>query len=371
MKKILSLIIASILLFAISIPCSADSLSSDPDSLNLTIEDAYKLLETDNTELKLMNKQIAYNEDHTSELTKNSENVKNKVSKVEIENIALRKQELLNWKRAQYDLDNLRHDKSEKLYNLKIELKKQYMDVFKLREDIQNAENEVTVLGEKINNAKVSISLGQARDIDLKQLETQKEEVINNMNLSKKQENQNLLDIKQTLNIPLDKKINIIPFKTEFTAFDDKDIDNRMNSAIDKDYDINKKKRDLDLTELEYMIIMQYTSGPKTDEANSLELSIGEKKNDIEDAKTNLKTSLLNSYHSLKNLEYSVKVEKLNLEIAETNLKITESNVETGQVPLIQQKSDRLTVDKEKTAVQKAINDYTNATEDFRHLLSE
>lgn len=371
MKKIISLVMSVMLASTISLPCYAETLSSDSNSNDLTIESAYNLLETDNTELSLLDKQIKYNEDHVSELIKNSENVKNKTSNIESENISLRKQELLDWKKAQYDLDNLKHDRSEKLYTLKIQLKKDFMDVFQVKENIENSTNNISILEDKIKNTKLQISLGQARDIDLKQIETQKDAETNNINAYKKQEEQDLLDIKQTLNMSLDKDINLSPFKTEFLGFNVENIDTRIAAAIDKNYDINKQKQDLDLTQLEYMIIMQYTKGPKTDSANSLELSVGEKKNSIEDAKTSLQTSLLNSYNNIKNLEDAVKVENLNLQIAETNLKITQSNVEAGKATSLQEKSDKLSLAKEKTTLQKSINDYMNAVEDFKHQLNE
>lgn len=354
-----------------TLTCYADSLDSDNISNNLTIEAAYNLLETDNIDLNLLNKQIKYTEDHLTELEKNSQNVRNKTSNVESENISLRKQELLDPKKAKYDLDNLNHDKAEKLYNLKIQLKKDFMDVFELKENIENSTENISILEEKIEISKLQISLGKARDIDLKQIETQKYAEANNINVYKKQLEQDLLDIKQLLNIPLDKEINLASFKTEFSRFNDENMDTRITAAIDKNFDINKQKEDMELTQLEYMIIMQYTNGPKTDTANSLELSVSEKKNDIQDAKNNLKTSLLNSYNNLKNLEDTVKIEGLNLQIAETTLKITENTLIAGKTTALQERSDKLNFEKQKTTLQKAINDYMNAAEDFKHQLKE
>lgn len=371
MKRIISFIMTLILICTSNLICYADSLVSDNNLSSLTIDEAYKLLGIDNIDLNLLTKQIKYTEDHLAELEKNSQNLKNKTSNVESENIALRKQELLDSKKTEYDLDNLRHDKSEKLYSLKIQIKKDFMEVFKLKEDIQNSTENISILEEKIKIAKVQISLGKARDIDLKQIETQKDAEVNNINVYKKQMEQDLLDIKQLLNIPLDKEINLASFKTEFSRFNDENIDTRITAAIDKNFDINKQKKDMELTQLEYMIIMQYTSGPKTDEANSLELSVSEKKNDIQDAKSTLKTSLLNTYNNLKNLEDTIKIEGLNLQIAETTLKITENTLIAGKTTALQEKSDKLNFEKQKTTLQKAINDYMNAAEDFKHQLKE
>ncbi|MBI6873618.1 TolC family protein [Clostridium aciditolerans] len=415
MKKNLSFLIALALSLTVNtavfadaansaVPSNTNVINTSSDNMTITLDDAINNLEKNNTELKLMNDKVnalykQYDIDHnmatstdTSLLEANIQlfksNLNNNIFRLQFD---ILQNKYLGAKLVQeviplsdeLNIKKAKNDRDERLNVIKFDLQRQYMNVLNSREQIDNINKTIANIDEKIRQTEEKIKVGQAAsnaldslNVQKTQLEAQKDDIQDSIE-------QSLLKIKQYLNIGLGKTLNLTPVKKDFIVFDDKDILNKINDSVNKDYSLVLLNGKIDLLKRTEDIYSKYSHNYFSDtrnlaqqtganyiasEANAKSQLAGAQ-TDLISAKAGLPQALLANYYALKNKEGSVQTQILTEKTAQDTYDKLKKNFEVGMIDKVTLDSAALELDKQKNLTERAVNEYMVAQDEFNYML--
>lgn len=360
MKKILIAVL--VLLFGAIF--TSTYFAEENKKIELSLEDAFKMAEQ-NREVVLLDKQIVIYERQYKESLGYQQTAKGKQSSDMEED--LKRDLLLNPKKALYTYENAKKEREDKVKEVKAEIFKRYQNLLVIKGDIDNLNVEMENLNKQIDMVNKKIQMGLLKATDVKQYESSKAKLEASINSKQREYDMALIELKNYLGIDKDAEVVLTSKPAEFVKFDETNLEERISKAIEGSYDIEKAKKDLELLKIEYDIERDYS----TTDANNLEIQVENKQYEIDNLPRNIETNIRTAYNNLKNLEDSIEIEKLNLEVQQINLKTAEANYKAGKIGYIDVLSARLNFAKQEAAVQSAINEYMKASYDFRSLLGE
>jgi hypothetical protein len=373
MKKFISFLL--LLAFTFGLPSSY--IVASANSISLTFEQALDIVEKNNSEIKLLDKKITiYERQYNDDLKKAKEaewNVKYN-GKIDLD---MKMKELVNWRKKLLELNNQKNIRDERLIELKLDVQKYYLNSLLLQDEIQNLQNELLTVDKKIGQINAKIKSGQLKPTDSNSLKTQRSQLVSLINTTKRQLDTSILDLKKLIGMDSKSQIALAPYKVEFKKFDDKDMEKKIKESIEKSYEIIRSIEDLKITKIEYDITAEYAHDDDENdeelsmEALQLEVSLKDKELGIGDLTSSSETKLWSSYYNLKNLEDTIEIEKLNLLISEIELTFVQSKVKVDLANFNDESNVRVAVSKQKSKLQRHINDYCISALSFRNELGE
>lgn len=410
MKKILSLVMALIVIIAVSVPMATlageetaggdnttvksetgevveaveevetvetdeavESVESVTVIDTLTLEKAYEYIEEHNQELKLMNDKINLYEKQYQEAVARSDWAKGKfIGGDEEQNVTYRKEELLYPKQRLLELDGAKHEREEKLKELKAGVKKQYLEIGVFQEELANTQSELAALDKTIEHTQTQINSGSLPQSALKQYDAQRVQMLSRIETTQRQISLNLMGLERDLGVKLAGQAKLEPLAGESVLFDDGDIANEISKAWEDSYDYLSQQGQLELAEIECDIIRYNTYiDNNLNQLHQLEASVSNNQAKLEQVKPNLEATLWNKYYELKNLEGDLEIEKINLEDAEYTLSITQSKEGLGTAKGSSVVDDTIALNQQKVKLQKAVNAYSLAVDELNSLLTK
>lgn len=390
MKKILSLVMALIVMIAVSVPMATlageETAGADNTTVKsetgevvesvtvidtLTLEKAYEYIEENNQELKLMNDKINLYEKQYQEAVDRSNWAKGKsIGGDEEQNVTYRKEELLYPKQRLLELDAAKHEREEKLKELKAGVKKQYLEIGVFQEELANTQSELAALDKTIEHTQTQINSGSLPQSALKQYDAQRVQMLSRIETTQRQISLNFKGLERDLGVKLAGQTKLEPLAGELVLFDDGDIANEISKAWEDSYDYLSQQGQLELAEIECDIIRYNTYiDNNLNQLHQLEASVSNNQAKLEQVKPNLEATLWNKYYELKNLEGDLEIEKINLEDAEYTLSITQSKEGLGTAKESSVVDDTIALNQQKVKLQKAINAYSLAVDELNNLL--
>lgn len=404
MRKKLSFLIALAISLSISTAVFADEVSAaslsttndisiNNDTITLTLDDALNNVEKNNTELKLMkdkinslNKQYDIDRNYAMTISVNGKDPKVLLSNGYLAAKLL--QEVLPSSDAQ-QINDAENARDERLNVIKFDIQRQYMNVLNSRDQIDNINKTLVNIEEKIAQLQEQIKVGQAAfneldslNVSKNQMEVQKDDIQNGID-------QSLLKIKQYLNIDLDKTLNLVPSKKTFVKFDDKDIVNRINDGVNKDYVLSSIKSYIDIVKKQNDIYSKYAHNYFSDPGDLLQSMIKQKglgisyvtnetssKSQIADLQNKLITAnvalpqvLKGNYYSLQSKENAVETQILTEKSAQDSYDKVKKNFEVGNTDKVTMDSAALELDKQKNLTERTVNEYMVSQDEFKYML--
>ncbi|MCH3965029.1 MAG: TolC family protein [Clostridium sp.] len=266
------------------------------------------------------------------------------------------------------NIKDAKHDREDSLQNMKFTVEKQYMSALTCQDQINTIDAQIENVDQQIEQTKEKIEQGVLTSDALESLNVQKSQFQASLNTPESQLQQNLLSIKQAINMDLDSELTLTPAQKEYKKFDDGNIANRIESAVKNDYDIGKINNNLAILNIKEDIYKQYSYNDATGEV-STGLSIQDLQNSLADTELNLKLGLWNDYYNLKNLEDNVAVENAKVASAQANYDTILSKVKLGTEVQLQADSAKLALDSELVNLKNAQNDYMEAVQQFQYNL--
>lgn len=405
MKKVLSLIMALIIMMAVSIPMATfaeeetagtDNTAVKSESVEavetgeagdtaeaaeaaeavtvidtLTLAKAYEYIEEHNKELKLMNDKINLYEKQYQEAVARSDWARGKsVGGDEDQNVTYRKEELLYPKQRLLDLDAAKHEREEKLKELKSSVKKQFLEIGVFQEELLNTRSELAALDKTIELTKTQINSGSLPQSALKQYDAQRVQMLSKLDTTQRQINLNLMGLARDLGVKLAEKIKLEQFDEELALFDDSDMEDKISKAWQDSYEYISQQGKLELAEIECDIIRYNTYVDNNlNQLQQLEAGVSNNQAKLEQVKPNLEATLWNKYYELKNLEGDMEIEKINLADAEYTLNITKSQEALGKAKGSSVVDDTIALNQQKVKLQKTIHAYSLAVDELNGLL--
>lgn len=375
MRKKLSLLIALAISLSISTTSFAavandttnsSSIQVTGDTVNLTIDDAIKNIEGSNTELKLMKNKIdilnkQYDLDHnlgTSLAT----------DVAGVNGFQVKTQQLITPLKDEQSVKNQKDSIDVKLNTIKFDIERQYLNVLTCRDQIDNINKTIANIDEQLNKLQQQINVGQATTDSQNSLKVQRSQLLAQIDSIDSQIDKSLLDMKQYLNIDLSKKLNLTSSKKDFNKFDDANIADKINQAVQKDYGVAQAKLSMDIVEKQKELSVEYDNDISGGLSSS-ESSLLSAQSSVASAAATSQINLWSKYNTLKSNENAVQTAKLSEKSAQASYDKAKSNYDNGMTDKVSLDTTALALDKQKNLTQRTVNEYMIAQEEFKYML--
>lgn len=379
MRKKLSLLVALAISLSISTTSLAaanntttsngttNSIQVDSSTVNLTMGEAINNIENSNTEIKLMKDKLVplnkqYDLDHNAGavLKTDTPGLSNKLQ-VETQQTITPLQDEQNLKNQKYSID-------VRLNNLKFDMQRQYLNVLTCRDQIENLKKTLVNIDEQIKKVQDQISVGQATNDSLNSLNVQKSQYETQIESINSEIDESLLTIKQYLNIDLSKNLNLSTAQKQYAKFDDTNIADKINKAVEKDYGVSEAKISLDITQKQKDLYVKYDSN-SSGGVSSAESSLLTAQSNIATTYSSALSSLWSKYYTLKSDENAVETQILSEKSAQDAYNKAKSNYENGMIDKVTFDTTALALEKQNNLAQRATNEYMIIQEQFVYML--
>jgi hypothetical protein len=321
----------------------------------ILLEDALKNVEYTDPQIQLYDKKLSlYIKQYSIAL---DEAVSAKVVADAIDT-DMRKKELLNWREKLNVLENAKHDRSNFVFNTKVKFEKSYSGGVQLQNDRATIANELAKLEILINQANLKLKLGLIKSTDINNLNSTKSQIQAQLNSVDRQLETIKKDIKKALTLDNSKDILLIAADKVYSKYNDSTIGDRIKKAAQESYELEKVKRDLDLTKLKYKIVTTYYEETVPAEADSIEASIEEKQHNLKMAALDREAALLKSYYSLKNLEDNIEIQRINVKNAELSLSEIETRIKLNKAIEVDRLTASINLAKANNKLKALVNEY-------------
>lgn len=382
MRKNLSLLIALAISLSISSTSLAADIASNTTSTNteitginisdLTLDQALNILEDRSVELKSLDVKInALNQELNDDKRKAlliQTSGKHPADYPAADYAGVKIQEEVTPARDEQQLQDEKNSRDEKLNSIKFDLEKQYMSAITAKDQIDNINKNISDLDEQIKQTQAKIDLGQVTKDTLNPLMVQKSKLLSQLAIPYAQQKQALLNIKKYLNIDYNSALNLTSAKNDFIKFDDTDIENKINNAVEKDNNLISIQKNVDIQRNQVSIQTEYAYDTLTEPINS-QLSLQDLQNKYWDTNSSLNVSLWKAYYTLKNKENTVEAQITNQQSAELSYNKAKESFNNGIITKVDLDSAELAFNNQKVITQQAINDYMVTKKQFMYAL--
>ena len=331
----------------------------DNSTLSLSLEDAWKLMETGNSMLKLTDsKLLILDKQNQQALARHDANTP-------VVDEDSKKERDLNHKRTQWTLNNAKHDRDTQLKALKTQITNEYESILTLQQQAENLNTQLGNLDTVIKQVNLQIELGLKISSDLysytaqkSKLEAAQKAVLNSIKSS-------MISLKQNLGIDINRNVVLTSNLIGYTKFDDADINNKIAKALQNNYDITKYKQDIEITKIEYDIDFYYADLM----ADQVQLSLEDKKATLATLSVTQEVGLRTAYNTLKTLENAIEADKLTVEADQININVMLKNIEVGKSSTLEMIPLQNTLLNDQFTLQQDINTYMTAATNFQNTL--
>ncbi len=333
----------------------------DTSTLNLSLDDALKTVETGNPDLKLADSQIAiYDKQNQTDLAQHSAGTA--VTDEDSKKVAF-----LNYKRSQWTLDNAKHDRDTQLKNLKVDVTNQYETILALQQQVNNYATELQNIDKVIDQVNLQIKLGLQIPSAIDSYTASKSKLQAAQKAVQNTINSDMITLKQDLGIDLSRNVVLTSSLIPYTQFDDSKFNDQIAEAIKNDYNIQKYTQDIDITQVEHDIDLEFDDKA----ADQLEISIEDKKETLANLGINKEVALRTEYNSMKSLENTIAADKLTVEADQINLNTKQKNVDVGTATSLDMINLQNTLLNDQNTLQQDINSYMTAAANLQNDLAD
>lgn len=340
------------------------STPADNSTLNLSLDDALKLVDTGNKDLKLADDKIAIYEKQKEQALARQDAAKNGGTFDE----DTKKDLSLNYGRAQWTLDNAKHDRENQLKNLKVQITNEYENILTLQQLGGNTKKQLANVEKLIDQVNLQIKLGLKVPTDIYSYNVQKTKLEAALESTQNNINSSMITLKQDLGIDLNRNVILTSDLIPYTRFNNSDIDNVIAKAVKINYDLGKYQKDIELSQTEYDIDFFYDDNIN---ANQVQLSIEDKKGTLDNLTVTQEVSLRTAYNNLKSLENTINSDQLTVEADQINIDIMQKNIDAGVNSSLDMISLQNTLLNDQYTLQQDINNCMTASANFQNSLDD
>jgi outer membrane protein TolC len=268
------------------------------------------------------------------------------------------------------NINDAKYNRSDSLENLKLTTESQYFAALSAKDQINTIQAQIKNVDEQIKQTEVKIQQGQLTNEALETLKVQKSQLQASLNSPQASLQENLLSIKQALNMDLDAELNLVYTEKTPVKFDDSSIQDEIDKASENNYNVSKIKNNISILQNQEEIYKKYSYNDSSGEITSA-LSIQDLQNSLNETISQNKIALWNSYYAMKNTEDQVAVENSKVESAQSEYNSIAAKVKQGVALQIEADSAQLALESEKINLKNAQNNYAIAVEKFEYDLSK
>ncbi|MPN10795.1 hypothetical protein SDC9_158092 [bioreactor metagenome] len=241
----------------------------------------------------------------------------------------------------------------------------EYQSILAAQLNIDYINQEILKLQKETDSLDARIKVGVAVESDRKQLEAAMAGSRARLSSAQNGMKSSMISLKRDLGINLNTDVELTSKPISYAKFDDSQLDARIQSAVEKSYNIKALKQQIENTQIECDIYDRHSNINK----DATEITIETLKNQLEQAPNSIKVQLKTQYNALKSLESVIKADKLSIEAAEISLNIAQKNYKVGQNTYLDVLGAELQLSKAKNALQQDIISYMTAVDSFENSL--
>lgn len=345
---------------------TSESIQISGDTVSLTMDDALKNVENSNTEIKLMKDKLnalnkQYDLDHDLAVTIKTDIVGIDKLQAEIQRLITPMKDEQNIKNQKYAID-------VKLNDVKFDIQRHYLNILTCNDQIDNINKTMENIDKQIKKLQDQISVGMATTDALNPLNVQRSQLLAQIDSINSDIDNSKLLIKQYLNIDLDKKLNLSPAKKDFAKFDDTNITDKINQAMQKDYGMSEAQINITIAQNQKEIYSRYDND-SSGKLSSAEANLMDAQRNVVSTGANAQTNLWSKYYTLKSDENAVETQVLSEKSLKADYDKAQHNYDNGMIDKVTLDSAKLAYDKQKNLAQRAINEYMIVQEQFKYML--
>lgn len=346
-----------------SIKSTSSNNSAAPSKLSLSLEDALSRVENSYNQIILDNRYIEILDKQYQQALAYEKTMKKNISNpMEEEDEKTLK---LNVPVALYNLNNKKHEKEVNLKKAKVTIMNEYQSILAAQLNIDYINQEILKLQKETDSLDARIKVGVAVESERKQLEAAMAGSRARLSSAQNGMKSSMISLKRDLGINLNTDVELTSKPISYVKFDDSQLDARIQSAVEKSYNIEALKQQIENTQIEYDIYDRHSNTNK----DATEITIETLKNQLEQTPNSIKVQLKTQYNALKSLESLIKADKLGIEAAEISLNIAQKNYKVGQNTYLDVLGAELQLSKAKNALQQDIISYMTAVDSFKNSL--
>lgn len=370
MKRYLGILIALTLLLSLPIGVYGENnVTASP--IKLDLEQAYKLLEANNLEIKLLDKKIQMKIQQNEDLRESIDNIRGTNSINPSTNLQYRKTEKLSWRQATLELEALYNEKTEKLNSLKTSVKQQYVSLLLQKENIEYLKKDIEVMTKRLQETELRIKMGQVKDTEYKLLYSQSLSLENQLNSLNTQYETSMINLKKVLGLELIQPIEVQNMVLPDVSINDKEIQTDIAKAIDKNFSVAKLNDQIEMKKLEIQLIKEYTDAKFSTEYRDLQIELSELDAELKYQRLSIEAEMWIEYYNLSVLQDKIKLEELNLEIAKLNYEASAAKAKLGLINSVTEINASIAYNRQKNTMQSVKYDYIISAEQFNQKLSK
>ena len=368
MKKIVSLLLISVLLLSAIVPAFAE------DNMAITLEQAIELATENSLELKnydsniLIAKRNLKSAEHQSDIV----NTKGVVSDTEY--LESGKTKELYPAQKQRILDDLKTEKDEVIKSIEIDVTSVYYALYNEMLQVESQQDNLEVQKQELTSKQQELALGLSTKntvLDLENNIAQTELVIKKAAWSIEMAH---MDLAKTLGVDLDTKFLLVE-KLDLGVSLDVDVNALAEQAKIQGATILKSEKDLEMKILEKKVVGRYTRYKRPEGSEDYDKSITDLEKAIEDAKVSEEVKIRSDYNSILNVQLDLEIAKLKLEIEKRTLKTNQVKSDLGMVIYLEVVKSQNSLDSATLEIQskelnlyKLIENFNDYTKTFTDL---
>jgi outer membrane protein TolC len=366
MKRYIGILIALTMILGLSIGVYGAA-DVTPNAIRLDLEQAYKLLEENNLEIKLLDKKIEMKLAQNEDLVEDINDMKSPNGGNELQ---YQKTKQLSYRQATLELDSLYNDKVEKLQALRTSVKQEYVGLQLQKDNIEYIKQDIAVMDKEMKEIQLRMQLGQAKESDYKSMYAQSLSLQNQLNSLNTQYQTSLINFKKTLGIELSQPVEIQNIVLPYATVNKETQHSDIVKAIENDFAIKKLNRQIELKKIEIQLVKKYTDAKFSSEYRDLLVELDELETNLSYQKVSMEAALMIQGYDLLVLNDKVKLAELNLEIAKINYDAAMAKAKLGLIDKATEINAGITYNRQKNSLQSAKYDYTIAAEQFNRDLN-
>lgn len=369
MKRYIGILIALTMILSLPLGVYGED-NITPDAMSLDLEQAYELLQTNNLDIKLLDKKIEMKLNQNEDLVETIDDMRGSYSSNDSTNLQYRKTEKLSYRQATLELDSLNNEKVEKLQSLKASVKQQYISLLSQKENIEYLKQDIVVMDKEMKEIQLRMELGQAKESEYKSMYSQSLSLQNQLNSLNTQYQTSLVNFKMLLGIELSQPIEIQNYVLPSASVNIETLQSDRAKAVENDFIIEKLNRQIEMNKIETQLVKQYTNEKYSSEYRDLAVELDELETELIYQKVSMEADLIIEYYDLFVLDDKVKLAELNLEIAKINYDATMAKAKLGLIDKVTEINAGISYNRQKNTTQNAKNDYIMAVEQFNENLN-
>jgi hypothetical protein len=172
-------------------------------------------------------------------------------------------------KKDEQNINDAKNDRDTLLNDIKFDVEQKYMDALSCQDKIDIINKQIENVDNQISIMKAKIDQGVAISTQLNSLNVQKSQLMASLNAPKAQLEQDLLSIKQAINMDLDSDLTLVPTEKTYSKYDDSDIQDKIENAVEQSYNLKKINNNIAILEIQKDIYRRYSYNDATGEVST------------------------------------------------------------------------------------------------------